>query len=373
MSTDTAERKALAQAVRDAASARPRELVDHSGRASRDTRLWQLLTEQMGLHTLLIDECNGGADASVADAAVVIEYLARSLSVVPALSSLGISTALLRTIDSDRSSELLTELATGTVTATVAWPRPASCDLDPVVTVVSHDGDNRVVVDGCCDFILDGAEADVILVPVALSGGPTIVALDVRQDGVVRSDMTALDLTRGMAKVEFSHARAAVLGSADLAAAFDLALVLIGAEQVGIAQHCHDTAVKWARERVQFDRPIGQFQAIKHQLVDLLMELELARSSLDVAVAAADSYLDNRSPNAGKALHVAASAAKARCGDAAMSVADQSLHILGGIGFTWEHEAHLYFRRAKTLEVFLGTPSEHRRRFGTSILHAVTG
>lgn len=372
MTTDAAERKALAEAVCNAASVGPREFVEDSGRPSRDTRLWQVLTEQMGLHGLLIDESSGGAGAAVADAALVIEYLARSLAAVPALSSMGMATALLRTIDGDAGSVLLRELASAAVTATVAWPRPDSCDLEPVLTAVSA-GDDAATIEGLCDFVVDGAEADVILAPVTMSGVPTIVAIDVHQDGVIRSKMAGLDLTRGLATVEFARARGVVLGSADLGAAFDLALVLISAEQVGIAQHCHDAAVEWARERVQFDRPIGQFQAIKHQLVDLLMALELARSSLDVAVAAADDFLSRRGPDAANALSVAASAAKARCGDAAMLVADESLHILGGIGFTWEHDAHLYFRRAKTLEVLLGTPSDHRRRFGTSVLHAAAG
>lgn len=146
--------------------------------------------------------------------------------------------------------------------------------------------------------------------------------------------------------------------------------MLIAAEQVGIAQHCHEAAVAWAKDRVQFDRPIGQFQAIKHQLVDLLMAVELGRSSLDVAVVAADAYLDERSEVTARDLSVAASMAQARCGDAAMFVADASLHILGGIGFTWEHDAHLYLRRAKVLEVLFGTPAEHRSRFAGLLLQA---
>jgi alkylation response protein AidB-like acyl-CoA dehydrogenase len=181
--------------------------------------------------------------------------------------------------------------------------------------------------------------------------------------------MNALDLTRGVASVELTEASATVVGvGSDVQAALDIALVFIAAEQVGIAQHCHDSAVAWAKERIQFDRPIGQFQAIKHQLVDLLMALELARSSLDNAVAAADAYLAERTTKAASALSVAASVAKARCGDAAMLVADESLHILGGIGFTWEHDAHLYFRRAKTLELLLGTPATHRQRCAAMLL-----
>ncbi|WP_238586183.1 acyl-CoA dehydrogenase family protein [Rhodococcus rhodochrous] len=156
--------------------------------------------------------------------------------------------------------------------------------------------------------------------------------------------------------------------SADfLASGLDIALTCMAAEQVGIAARCHEQAVEWARERIQFDRPIGSFQAIKHSLVDLLMDLELSRSALEVAVRAADAYLESPSSQTSGALRTAASAAKAMCGDAASRVTDETLHIFGGIGFTWEHDAHLYFRRAKALDLLLGAPAEHRRRLAASL------
>jgi alkylation response protein AidB-like acyl-CoA dehydrogenase len=147
-----------------------------------------------------------------------------------------------------------------------------------------------------------------------------------------------------------------------------LTLVACAAEQVGIAQRCHDAAVAWAKERVQFDRPIGQFQAIKHLLVDLLMDVELSRSALDVAIDAAQKYLDGPSRESADSLRVAARFAASRAGDAATHVADESLHVHGGIGFTWEHDAHLYYRRARSLEIIHGDPASHRLDMARALL-----
>jgi alkylation response protein AidB-like acyl-CoA dehydrogenase len=184
--------------------------------------------------------------------------------------------------------------------------------------------------------------------------------------------MTALDLTRGLATVTFDSAAAVVLsGPHDsdevFEAGLDIAVTCCAAEQVAVADHCLGAAVAWAKERVQFDRPIGSFQAIKHTLVDLLLDLELSRSALDVAVAAADRHLAAPDRASAKELRVAAAAAKALCGDAAIRVTEETLHVFGGVGFTWEHEAHLYFRRARTLDAILGPPADHRRRVAAAV------
>jgi alkylation response protein AidB-like acyl-CoA dehydrogenase len=374
MTIDAQERAALAGAVRDAASAGPREFLAEGGAPpQRDGRLWNLLTDQMGMAGLLIDEEHGGAGAGVAEAALVLEELARHLAVVPALSSMATAASLLRVVATHEAAAVLEELAGGAITATVAWPSPAGHDVAPVLTATGPAvAGGKVAVNGTAAFVVDGLSADIVLAPARCGEIPVVVSVEGGDLWVQRKAMSAMDLTRELATLEFTDAPGTILGKdVDLQVALDLALVFIAAEQVGIAQHCHDSAVMWAKERVQFDRPIGQFQAIKHQLVDLLMALELARSSLDVAVSAADACLGDPTRNSATALSIAASMAKARCGEAAMLVADESLHILGGIGFTWEHDAHLYFRRAKTLEVLLGTPAAHRRRF-TKLLLADT-
>lgn len=372
MAIDTEERAALVDAIRDAASGGPRDFLDERGKPHRDERLWKLLIDQLGMAGLLVAEQDGGVGAGVAEAALLLEQLARSLAVVPALSSIGAASALLRVVGTPPASALLQRLAAGTVTTTVAWPSPESYSAAPVLVANgTADVGETVTITGCTRFVLDGMDVDVILVPADCDGTAMVVAIDATDPSVRRSAMDSLDLTRGLAAVEFTGTPGTVLGAdVDVQAALDLTLVLIAAEQVGIAQFCHDAAVAWAKERVQFDRPIGQFQAIKHQLVDLLMAVELARSSLDVAIEAGDVYLGEPGPEAARALSIAASVAKARCGEAATLVADESLHIFGGIGFTWEHDAHLYFRRAKTLEVLLGNPASHRRRFAGVLLEA---
>ena len=374
MAIDRDERDALIEAVRDAAAAGPRDFIDERGMPQRDGRLWKVLTEQMGLAGLLVKESDGGVGAGIAEVAIVLEQLANSLAVVPALTSLGMATTLLRIADTEPAAALLNELASGAITAAVVWPAPESHAATPVLTASgTPDAGTAVAVSGHADFVLDGVDADVLLVPATCSGVPVVVSIETSDQWVQLTSMGAMDLTRGVASVDFTDAPGTVLGvQTDVQGALDVALVLIAAEQVGIAQRCHDAAVAWAKERVQFDRPIGQFQAIKHQLVNLLMALELARSCLDNAVAAAETYLLGRTAGNASALSVAASVAKAACGDAAMLVADESLHILGGIGFTWEHDAHLYFRRAKTLEVFLGAPAAHRRRCANILLEGAT-
>jgi alkylation response protein AidB-like acyl-CoA dehydrogenase len=374
MAIDAEDRAALREAVRGAATAGPRDFLDEAGTPQRDGRLWKVLTDQMGIAALLLGEEEGGAGAGVAEVALVLEQLAASLAVVPALSSLGMATALLRVADTSEAAALLSEMASGAVTAAVAWPAPESYSVAPALVGVGVGAPapgSSIVVSGTAAFVLDGLDSDVLLAPASCDGVQALVSVEASDLWVQRIAMGAMDLTRGVASCTFTEAPATVLGvDVDVQAALDISLTLVAAEQVGVAQRCHDTAVAWAKERVQFDRPIGQFQAIKHQLVDLLMALEMARSSLDLAVAAADGYLMEPTPENARALSIAASVAKARCGDAATLVSDESLHILGGIGFTWEHDAHLYFRRAKTLEVFLGTPAAHRRRFSTMLLEA---
>ncbi|MBF6262403.1 acyl-CoA/acyl-ACP dehydrogenase [Nocardia farcinica] len=370
MGIDAQERRELARAVRDAAASGPREFLDESGEPRRDQRLWKVLTEQMGLAGLLLPDQDDEASAGLAEVALVLEQLARSLAVVPALSSLGSATTLLRVVGTEAADALLARMADGAVTATVVWSDAAAPTADPAFVV---DGPAvtgaQARVTGRAEFVLDGAATEVLLVPARCGDETVVVAVEATEPGVVRQRRPGLDLTRGLTSVDLAQAPATVLGvGADIQAARDLTLVLVAAEQVGIAQQCHDAAVQWAKERIQFDRPIGQFQAVKHHLVDLLMTLELARSALDVATGAGDDYLAEPTADRAGALAVAASMAKAQCSEAAILVADESLHIFGGIGFTWEHDAHLYLRRAKSLEVLFGVPAAHRARFASLLL-----
>lgn len=369
MTITAEERKALLEAVREASRQGPREFMADGGDVARDERLWKVLVEQIGLAGLLVPEELGGSGAGLAETTGVLETLAGELAVVPALTSMGIATLAVRLCDTTEANDLLSQLADGSVDATFLWPDLSGTDLAPSVTVEHRDG--SVVVSGSVPMVLDGAQASVLLLPAVIDGATALLRVDGGAEGVRRTALAGLDLTREVASIELQETPASVLApTMDLEVLLDLSLVLLSAEQVGVAQRVHDVALAWAKERIQFDRPIGQFQAIKHQIADLYMDLELARSSLDNAVEAADAYLAAPGSTARAALTVAASVAKARCGDTAMRLADASLHILGGIGFTWEHDAHLYYRRAKVLELLLGDPATHRERFARVLLAA---
>lgn len=362
----TEERAALTEAVRSAASGSDhRKFLADSGGPTTDTQLWASLTQQIGIAGLLVPEGLGGAGAGVAELAAVLGELAAGLAPVPALASLGMAAPLLAVIGASEESDRLRERILGGTQAAVAWPHPDSTNLDPVLRL--EDGH----LHGETTFVLDGMASEVVLAPAVSADGIVVVSVESDATGVRRTTLEALDVTRGLASVTFDGAPATVLGaleSADsLAPALDITLTCIAAEQVAIAARCHTDAVEWARERIQFDRTIGSFQAIKHTLVDLLQDLELARSSLDLAVAACDRYLEAPGEDTAGALRVAASAAKAMCGDAATRLTDETLHIFGGIGFTWEHDAHLYFRRARTLELILGAPADHRVRLAAAL------
>lgn len=357
----------LADSVRAAASgSSPRTFLAEEDTVGTDDALWKTLSQQIGLSGLLVPEELGGAGAGVAEVAAVLGELSAQLSPVPALASFGMAGPLLAVAgEGDPVRTLMSRLLEG-MPAAVAWPHPEGCDLTPTLRL---DGGR---LHGECDFVVDGMAAQVVLAPAAAADGVVLVAVEADSECVRRTPMTALDLTRGLATVTFDGAPVTALTEAHATADFllpglDLALTCLAAEQVGIASRCLDDAVDWAKERVQFDRAIGSFQAIKHALVDLLQDLELARSALDVAVAAGDAHLDHPTAESAKELRVAASAAKAMCGDAAVRLTDETLHVFGGIGFTWEHDAHLYFRRARSLELLLGAPDAHRARLAATL------
>jgi alkylation response protein AidB-like acyl-CoA dehydrogenase len=365
--TSVEDRQMLADSVRAAASvSSPRTLLAEDDTIRIDDALWKTLGQQIGVAGLLVPQELGGAGAGVAEVAVVLGELASQLAPVPALASFGMAGPLLAAAgDGEQVRVLRGRLAEG-VTASVAWPHPHRTDLTPTLRLEDRG------LHGECAFVLDGMAAQVLLAPAAGPDGVVVVAVEADGEGVRRTPMSTLDLTRGLATVTFDGAPVVVLTEPQASADFllpglDIALTCLAVEQVAIASRCLDDAVAWAKERVQFDRTIGSFQAIKHTLVDLLQDLELSRSALDVAVAAADAHLDGPTDETARALRVAASAAKAMCGDAATRITDETLHIFGGIGFTWEHDAHLYFRRARTLELLLGAPDDHRARLAATL------
>ena len=206
-------------------------------------------------------------------------------------------------------------------------------------------------------FVLDGAQANLLIVAAKTGAGTSLFAVDPSGAGVTTTNLATMDQTRKQAKVELDGAPATLVGTdgagwSTLERVLDLAAVALAAEQVGGAQKVLEEAVQYAKDRVQFGRPIGSFQAIKHKCADMLLEVESAKSAAYYAAWCAAELNDE--------LPSVASLAKAYCSEAYFHAAAENIQIHGGIGFTWEHPAHLYFKRAKSSELLFGDPTYHR-------------
>jgi alkylation response protein AidB-like acyl-CoA dehydrogenase len=247
------------------------------------------------------------------------------------------------------------ELAAGTGLVAFAGLDADGCWRPDAVPVrAGRDGQ----LSGTAHFVLDGTAATHLLVAGAGDAGCDLYLVRADATGLARRADETLDPTRSQATVEFADTPATCLteggrGAAAVTAALDVALIVLAAEQVGGAAACLEMAVDYAKTRAQFGRPIGSFQAVKHKLADLLVLVEMGRSAIDRALAVADDPAR---------LAEAAAVAKTWCGDAFVTAATENVHVNGGTGFTWEHDAHLYVRRARADQALLGDPVVHRER-----------
>ena len=326
-----------------------------------DPQVWKQLADQLGLQGLAIPEEFGGAGATAVELGIAFEEMGRALLCAPFFSTVGLAAqALLAVGDDEAKREYLPRIADGSLLATVAVTEPdGRWELAAVRTSAAADSatPGAFRLDGTKMFVVDGHIAQLLLVVARTDGGLGLFAVDASDAGVVRTLLPTLDMTRKLARVELNGVPARLVSgpgdaTAALSRALDLALVALTAEQVGGAQRCLDMAVDYAKIRMQFGRPIGSFQAIKHKCAEMLIEVESAKSA---AYHAAGSTADE--------LGVAAAIAKAYCSEAYFQVAAETIQVHGGIGFTWEHDAHLYFRRAKSSQLFLGDENYHRERF----------
>ena len=323
-----------------------------------DRDVWSQMANQLGLQSLVIPEAYGGAGFSFVEMAVVLEETGAALFGAPLLSTVALAaTALMSSDDEPAKADLLPGIASGDTIATVALTEESGrWDLDSVATRATRSGDGWVL-DGQKMFVLDGASADLIVVAARSDAGLGLFVVDGGASGLTRTPLATMDQTRKQARLDFAAAPARLVGEdggggAALAKMLDLAAVALAAEQVGGAQRCLDMSVQYAKERIQFGRPIGSFQAIKHKCADMLMQVESAKSAAYYAAWAAAEDSDE--------LPVVASLAKSYCSEAYFSAAADNIQIHGGIGFTWEHDAHLYFKRAKSSELLFGDPAYHR-------------
>ncbi|MEU7305493.1 acyl-CoA dehydrogenase family protein [Streptomyces sp. NPDC007206] len=319
-----------------------------------DETLWRRLAGEIGVHGLAVPEEYGGSGFTFAELAVALEESGRALYCAPLLSTVVLAAhALLHSGDRQACERYLPRIADGTLTATVA-----GFDADePGVT--AEQGASGWLLRGQADFVLDGAGADLILVRSQTPAGPRLFACEPTPDTCARTPRRVLDETRRQALVEFRGAPAAAVTTAEgttdaVAATLDTGRAALAAEQVGGSGHALDATVEFVKRRHQFGRPIGSFQAVKHRLADVLVALEAARS----ASAYATACVAIASPQ----LPVAAGAAAVVCSETFRRATAEYVQLHGGIGFTWEHSAHLYVRRARSSEVLFGTADRHRAR-----------
>jgi len=323
-----------------------------------DEKLWGVLAGEIGLCGLSLPQRYGGSGYSRADRAAALHEMGRCLVPSPFLASAVLAAeTVLATGDEEVLVDVLPGLAAGTTLATVAYQETPGGGRHPV-RAERHGG--GWLLTGSRSFVLDGCQAGLVLVPAETDGGTSLFAVDAASaQGLSKRPMRTLDPSRPQARLDFSVTPGRLVGEpgAGTPAArkgVAHATIALAAEQAGGAERCLEAAVEYAGLRRQFGKPIGSFQAIKHKCADLLLLVESARSAARYAASVSSS------PSADEDLYVAAALAGAYCSTAYFTVAAENIQIHGGIGFTWEHQAHLYFRRAKASEAMFGTPLEHR-------------
>jgi len=357
----TEEQRELGRMMRsflEAASPEPTVRTLMETERGFDPATWSRMAGELGLQQLAIPEEYGGAGYTFVEQGVVLEEMGRALLCAPFLSSVVLAAnTLLLSGDDQAKKELLPALASGEKTGTLAYTEAdGQWDASGITTTAAESAEGWTL-NGEKVFVLDGHTADLLLVIAATEHGLSTFAVDGSDPGVARVPMQTMDLTRKQARVTLTDVPARLVGANGEAAevlprVLDLAAVALAVEAVGGAQRCLDMAVEYAKVREQFGKPIGSFQAIKHKCADMLLEVESARSAAYYAMWAAAG----NSPE----LPTAAAMAKAYCTEAYAHAAAENIQIHGGIGFTWEHPAHLYFRRAKSTELLLGDPAYHR-------------
>jgi alkylation response protein AidB-like acyl-CoA dehydrogenase len=323
-----------------------------------DAAIWAQMAQQLGLQGLAIPEEYGGSGFSFVELVVVLEEMGRALLCAPFFSSVVLgAAAVLASGDEQVKGDVLPGIASGELRATLALTEDSGRWDEAGVTTEARMSEGAWVVDGHKTFVLDGHTADVVLVVARTPGGVSLFLVDGDAPGLARTAMPTMDQTRKQARLVLSSVPARLVGTEGgawpaVSRALDLAAVALAAEQVGGAQRVLEMSVEYAKVRVQFGRPIGSFQAVKHKCADMLLAVESAKSAAYYAAWAAAEDDEE--------LPVMASLAKAYCSEAYFKAAADNIQIHGGIGFTWDHPAHLYFKRAKSSELILGDPAYHR-------------
>ena len=323
-----------------------------------DAAVWTQMASQLGLTGLIIPEEYGGSGFGYNELIIVLEEMGRALLGGPYFATVALATnAILAAADHQAMNAVLPGIAAGNTIATLAVAEEnGRWEPDGIELTASPAGDG-FTLRGRKMYVIDGHIADLIITVARIGGQLAFFAVDGSADGLIRTLLPTLDMTRKQARLDFADTPARLIGSPDaaeaaLATTLDRVVIALAAEQVGGAQRCLDMSVDYAKTRVQFGRPIGSFQAIKHKCADMLLEVESARSAAYFAGWAVAEDSDERA--------AVASLAKSYCSETYFHAAAENIQIHGGIGFTWEHDAHLYFKRAKSSELLFGDPAYHR-------------
>ncbi|MFD9189365.1 acyl-CoA dehydrogenase family protein [Streptomyces phaeochromogenes] len=366
MTADESELLELRSSVREFLEAKSpeeavRKLMESEPRF--DPAVWAQAADQLRLPGLVIPEEYGGDGFGPVELGVVLEEMGRALLCAPFFATVVLAAqALLASGDSEACARHLPGIASGRTTATLAVAEDSG-SWDPALisarAVPDGGGDGAWRLSGRKAFVIDGTTADLLLVVARTVAGPSLFAVDRRATGLEAEPMETLDATRAMARLTFDAVPATLVGADGaggrvMAKVLDIATVGLAAEQAGGARRCLETSADYARTRHQFGRPIGSFQAVKHKCADMLVQVELAEAaSREAARLAAEGAPD---------FPVAAAVAHACCSRAYVFAAMENIQVHGGIGFTWEHPAHLYFRRAKSSQLLFGGPAVYYER-----------
>jgi alkylation response protein AidB-like acyl-CoA dehydrogenase len=325
---------------------------------NRDDEVWALLTGQLGLSGIAVPEEYGGAGYGPVELGIVLEEMGGALLVAPYFATVALAgQALAASGDSAAMGRWLPGIADGSLTAAFAIAEDSgSWDLAEVAATAEPAGPGWAVT-GTKLFVVDGHTADLLLVVARAPDGPGIFCVEGGAAGVERAKLDALDLTRALASVTLRGAPATRVGAGRdahqwLAEITNLVLAALAAEQIGGAARCLDLAVEYAKVREQFGRPIGSFQAVAHQCADMLADAQ--------STAAATRYAAVASAAGSEDAALAARVAALRAGESYRRVTEAAIHLLGGVGFTWEHDVHLYYRRAWSAQRLAGGPQAHR-------------
>ena len=323
----------------------------------QDAGSWKVLAGQFGLTGLGVPEEFGGVGGGWRELLVAFEELGAALLPSPLFATRALAvTALLESGDGSACTELVPALVAGDLRGALVTTTSG---------VVARPAGDGYVLDGRADLVLDGATADLVVVPASLEGGLGLLVVGPDATGLHREPRAVVDLTRPAARLVFDGVparRLAVLPGVEsvLRRTTDLARVALAAEQLGGARRCLDMTVAFVKERLAFGRPVGSFQAVKHACADVLLEVDALRPGVEEVGRLADvepAALAELVPV------VAAHAAEAYC-----RAAGACVHLHGGMGFTWEHPAQLYYKRAMTSARLLGAPQEHRERVAGALL-----